>query len=113
MLACSAVCRSLLHDTMPLLKTLRIDKASEINYTVASRFRDVREIQINSLLCLNTHEEGTIHEFTDVGVDDETKMRLLPYLSRFDKLETVFFGGIGGVGQDITRFFPAGEAVRT
>lgn len=55
-LSCGATSRTLLHDAMPLLKTLRIDKPEQINLTVASRFRDIKEIHINSLFTSETHD---------------------------------------------------------
>ena len=97
----------MLHETLPLLTKLHIDKSSELNLTVASRFRDIREIHINSLYDVTIEEAGTEDECRDIYVDFETKIRLLPFLSRFDKLERVFFGGKDENGKEIERFAPA------
>jgi len=92
-LACGATSRAILHDAMPLLKTLRIDKPEQINLTVASRFRDIKEIHINSLFTSHTHDVGTEDERTNVEIDLESSVRIVHYLSRFSKLERVVFGG--------------------
>ena len=102
-LSCSAVCRSMLHETLPLLTKLCIDKSSELHLTVAARFRDIREIQINSLLIASVVDEWK----RTVSVDLETKVRLLPFLLRFEKLEIAHFGGKDETGNDIERFTPA------
>lgn len=47
---------------MPRLKTLHIDKASQINLTLASRFRDIKVVNVNSLFTLQRHDEGTADE---------------------------------------------------
>jgi len=78
---------------MPLLKILRIDKPQQINLTVASRFRDIKEIHINSLFTSHTHDIGTEDERTNVDIDLESSVRIVHYLSRFSKLERLVFGG--------------------
>ena len=83
-LSCGATSRTLLHDAMPLLKTLRIDKPEQINLTVASRFRDIKEIHINSLFTVETHDVGTEDERTNVDIDLESSVRIVHYLSRFN-----------------------------
>ena len=93
----------MLHDAIPRLTILRIDKSSEINLTVVARFRDNREIHINSLLKATDDGEGG----RDISVDLQTKIRLLHFLPRFDKLERVFFGGKDEDGKEIERFAPA------
>ena len=81
----------MLHDVIPRLSKLHIDKSSEMNLNVTARFRDIREIHINSLV---------------ISAGLKTKIRLVPFLSRFDKVERVFFGG---KGIQIERFAPAIE----
>lgn len=95
----------MLHDAIPRLTKLRIDKSSEINLTVAARFRDIREIHINSLLKATDDGDGG----RDVNVDLQTKIRVVPFLSRFDKLERVVFGGKDEDGKDVEDFAPAGD----
>ena len=88
-LSCGATCRTM-NDALPLLKVLRIDKAAQMNLPVASRFRDVREIHINSLLKLvDLDGEG----YLDMNIDFETKIRTVPFLSRFANLDRVYFWG--------------------
>ena len=65
-----------------------------MNLMIASRFRDVREIHINSLLkVMDENDDGD--GWTCISsMDVETKLRLLPFLSRFDNmLERVVFEG--------------------
>ena len=91
-LSCSATCRTILNDALPLLEILRIDKATQMNLMIASRFRDIREIHINSLLeVMDENDDGD--GWTCISLDVETKLRLLPFLSRFDMLERVVFEG--------------------
>ena len=88
-LSCAATSRSMLHEAIPLVTTIHIEKASEMNTIVSMRFRDVREVNIYSLLRVVEHEEAVI-EFI---IDSESSMRAIPYLCRFSKLERLFFGG--------------------
>ena len=101
-LSCGATCRTML-NAMPLLTKLRIDKSSQMNLAVASRFRDITEIHINSLLKINVEDE-----ITDMYIDNESKMRVVPFLTRFDKLERVVFGGKNNeTGEDMEDFSAA------
>ena len=70
---------------------MTIDNSAQLNVTVAKRFRDIREIRINSLLSWNFVDtlEDVIKE---VEVDLETTYRVVPFLSKFDMLEKVYFG---------------------
>ena len=79
----------ILHDAMPLLTTLHIDNSSQMNLKVTSRFRDIKEIHINSLLDIENDDDG----YPDTNIDLESKIRLVPFLSRFDNLERVLFWG--------------------
>ena len=107
-LTCGAVSRSLLHETMPLLTLLRIDKASQMHLGVASRFRDVTDIHINSLLKEEVLDEGTDTELKDVDVDLETRIKCIPFISRFlPTLERIHFGGKDENGRDVEGFAPA------
>jgi len=66
-----------------------MDKSSQLNLAVTSRFRDIREIHINSLYNLELDDEGG----TDVWIDMNTKIRLVPFLTRFVDLDRVVFWG--------------------
>ncbi|KAL7550742.1 hypothetical protein ACHAWF_013970 [Thalassiosira exigua] len=103
---CGATSRSMLNDVMPLIKTLRLDKSTQMNLAVTSRFRDVKEIHINSLFEVTVEEEGTDEEFNSIDVDIETKIRAVPFLSRFQSLERVIFGGKEESGKNIEGFSP-------
>ncbi|KAL9178944.1 hypothetical protein ACHAXT_011917 [Thalassiosira profunda] len=86
-LTCGAVSRSMLHDAMPLLTTLRIDKTSHLNLAVAYRFPDVTDITINALYEQTIEDEGTPDETRDIN--------------------RVHFGGTGESGDVIEGFAPA------
>lgn len=106
-LTCGAVSRSLLHETMPLLTLLRIDKATQMHLGVASRFRDVTDIHINSLLTEELIDTGTEDEIMDIEVDFETRIKFIPFISRFlPTLERIHFGGKNRQGEDIEGFSP-------
>ena len=93
--------------TMPLLTKLCIDKSSQMNLAVTSRFRDITEIHINSLLEVRVDEEG----YPDMFIDNESKMRVVPFLSRFGKLDRVVFGGKNSnTGDDMGDDFAAADA---
>ena len=77
-LSCAATCKSFLHDTMPLIKKLHINTSYQMNLTVAARYRDIREIHINSLMVWRPH----IHS-NCINVDFESSVRMVPFLSRF------------------------------
>ena len=87
MLSCGAVSKQILHDAMPLITKISIDKSSQMNLAVASRFRDIEEIHINSLLKVSIFDD----DWTDISVDTETKIRTVHFLSRFNQLERVIF----------------------
>jgi hypothetical protein len=107
-LSCCAVSRSMLQETMPLLTKIQIDKAAQMNLAVASRFRDVTDIHINSLLLREIHNEGMgDDEITDVNFDFESRIRILPFLFCFVKtLERVHFGAKDNRGNVIEGFSP-------
>ena len=99
-LSCGATSKMILHDAMPLLTTLHIDKSSQLNLNVAYRFRDIKTMHINSLLKMTIDED-----FRDIYLDFETKIRIVPFLSRFSSLERVFFG-VKDEDGDIIEDFP-------
>jgi len=108
-MSCGATCKMILHDAMPRITTLCIDKSSQMNLAVASRFRDIRELRINSLFIRRIYEAGTDDEFGEVELDLETKICVVPFLSRFPLLEKVRFGGKKDDGTDIEGFILASE----
>lgn len=89
-LSFAATSKMLLHDAMPLVTAIHIDKSSQLN-ALASRFRDVQEVNIYSLLLPDADNDGDGEE--DLTVDFGTRMRAMPFLCRFSKLKQVFFGG--------------------
>ena len=86
-LSCAATSKSFLH-AMPFITTLHIDKSSQLN-ALSSRYRDVTVVNIYSLF--RVEGEGNN---TRIIVDAETVMKAVLFLSRFTKLEKVFFGGL-------------------
>ncbi|KAL7546353.1 hypothetical protein ACHAWF_009688 [Thalassiosira exigua] len=104
-LSCAAVSRGMLRDVVPRLTTLRIDKSSQMNLTVASRFRDLKEIRINSLLKVTVDYFDGDSSIEDVSLDIETKIMVVPFLSRFSRtLERVSFGAKNAAGKDMENF---------
>ena len=109
-LSCCVVSRSMLHETMPLLTKIEINKAAQMNLAVASRFRDVTDIHINSLLLRQVYEEGSWDEFSEIYFNLESRIRVLPFLFCFVKtLERVHFGAKDQLGNVIELFSPANE----
>ena len=102
-LSCGATCRTILHDAMPLLKELRIDTSSQMNLKVASRFRDIKTIYINSLLKVTVEDEDD-DGWTEINLDLESKVRVVHFLSKFDNLDKVVFVGKDENGDDIQYF---------
>ena len=109
-LACGATCRTMLH-AMPLLTKISIDESYQMNLAVASRFRDITEIHINSLLSTIVQNEGMgdADEYTEVMIDFQSRIRVVPFLSRFAKLNRVVFGGKTEDGNYIDGFSPVSE----
>ena len=98
-LSCAATSKTILHDAMPLVKSLHIDNASEMNILLAKRFRDVQNINLFSLL-----KEKSVLDFDDYDDDEEEQLKFLSvqydallqmvsFLSQFHNLERVFLGG--------------------
>jgi len=77
-----------------------------MNLVVASRFRDIKEMHINSLFVLTIDDEGTDEECKDMSINFDTKTSLVPFLAKFDSLERVVFG-IKDDGHDIDGVSPA------
>jgi hypothetical protein len=76
-----------------------------MNLAVASRFRDVTDIHINSLILRQIFNEGTYDEHANVSFDFESRIRVLPFLFCFVKtLERVHFGAKDNLGKVIEGF---------
>ena len=90
----------ILRNAIPLLKTLHIDKPAQMNLAIAYRLRDVTEININCLLKVEI-EPG---ETPDADIDFESRMRTIPFISKFSKLERMIFRGQGEDGEVLKRF---------
>lgn len=104
---CGAVSKQFLHEVMPLIKSICIDESYQMNLAVASRFRDIKDIRINSLLSTIVQNEGMgDDEYTEILIDFESKIRILPFLAKFNQLELVHFGGKDEDGDVIEDFSP-------
>jgi hypothetical protein len=68
-LSCAATSRMILRNAIPLLKTLHVDKATQMNLVIANRFRDVTEIHINCLLKIYDDSGEGWH---DADLDNES-----------------------------------------
>ena len=83
-LSCAATSRLFLHDAMPLVKYLHIEKTSQLNPITSRRCRDVHDVNIYSLI------RDTNFIFL---VDAHVASSAVVFLTQFEKLERVFFGG--------------------
>ena len=90
----AVVSKSMLHEVMPLVTMLHINKSSQLYAgSIASRYNNVRDISIYSLIDyhLLTNPEDLWEDPADI--DEDTAERVVPFLSSFPKLERVFLGG--------------------
>jgi len=99
----------MLHEVMPLIRNITIDESYQMNLAVASRFRDIKQIRINSLLTKEIVDEGTDDEYTYIVVDFESRIRVLPFLAKFNQLELVHFGAKDNDGDVFDVFSPTYE----
>ena len=122
-LNCAAVSRSMLRDAMPLVTMLHLDGGpAQLNAGIArSRYRDVRDVYVYSLLRYDNARGGRRRddaaaaavgggagggEDDDDGwdgdrairVDADAAARAVPFLCHFPRLERAFLGGIGPDG---------------
>jgi hypothetical protein len=114
-LNCAAVSRSMLRDTMPLVTMLHLDGGpAQLNAGIASsRYRDVRDVYVYSLLrCARGRDDaaaaaggvggGEDDDDRDgdraIRVDADAAARAVPFLCHLPRLERVFLGGIGPDG---------------
>jgi len=103
-LSCAATSRMILRNAIPLLKTLHIDKPLQMNLAIAYRFRDVTEININCILKVEIVQQPGEPDCHDVDVDNESRWRVVPFISKFYKLERVIFRRRGEDGEAVKRF---------
>jgi len=103
-LSCAATSRMILRNAIPLLKTLHIDKAAQMNLAIAYRFRDVTEININCLLKVEIIQEPGEPDWPTADIDFESRMRVVPFILKFQKLERMIFRGQGEDGEVLKRF---------
>ena len=97
-LSCALTSRVFLHDAMPLVKTLNIDTALQMNIPLTSRFRDVQHINLYSLL----KQGRTRNNVELLSVNYDSVIRVVPFLSQFGNLQRVFFGGKKINGEIVT-----------
>jgi len=84
---------------MPRLTTLHIDKSSQMNLAVLSRFRDIKTIHINTLL------NATVDDGIDIYLTQEPLIRVVPFLSRITSLERVIFN-VNDESTEVVMNFP-------
>ena len=106
----SATCKTI-YKSLPLLTKLCIDKSSQLNIKVARRFRDIKEIRINCLLSSTVIDETEDGPLREINLDFQSALRVISYLSQFDKLVNVSFGGTDADdgGKVIEKFCPADQ----
>jgi len=97
-LSCALTSKVFLHDAMPLVKTLHINTALQMNIPLAARFRDVQHINLYSLLkAYPVAVPADEYDYEDnneaLVVDYNAVMQVVPFLSAFPNLRRVFFGG--------------------
>ena len=88
---------------MPRLTTLHIDKPSQMNMNILNRFRDIKEIHINSLLSLEFQDD-----FREVFFSQGSLTRVVPFLSRITSLERVVFN-VKDEDGNIVKGYPIGS----
>ena len=95
-LSCAATSNMFLNDAMPLITTLNIDHSVEMSAVLTTRYRDVRNINLFSLLKGRTLDDFGNEEDDPIellSVDYDSVLQVIPFLSRFPNLQKVFFGG--------------------
>ena len=93
-LSLSATCKHILHNIIPLITTLHINKSIQMNGLIVQRrrFRDVKSINIYSLLKERPEEDfdddvntGRVIKYYDI--DSDTVMRFIPFISQFPRVQ--------------------------
>jgi len=106
----AAVSKSMLHEVMPLVTMLHINKSSQLYAgSIASRYNNVRDISIYSLIDYHpfTNQEDLWEE--SPAIDEDTATRAIPFLSSFKKLERVFLGGQNVNNGSVEGFMPTND----
>ena len=101
-LSLSATCKHILHNILPLITTLHINKSIQMNGLIvhSRRFRDnVKSINIYSLLVQRSEDDFDFDDDSDriikyYDVDLDTVMRFIPFISQCPNLQHVFIGGM-------------------
>ena len=96
-LSCAATSNMFLNDAMPLITTLNIDHSVEMSALLTTRYRDVCDINLFSLLKGRLVDLWIGDEDDDpielLSVDYDSVLQVIPFLSRFPGLQKVFLGG--------------------
>ena len=102
----AVVSKSMLHEVMPLVTMLHMNKSSQLYAGIASRYNNVRDIYIYSLI--EYHPTDLWEDPSDI--DEDTAERVVPFLSSFPKLERVFLGGQNDTRDDnVEGYMPTHE----
>jgi hypothetical protein len=94
-LSLSATSHAMYRDASSLVKVLHIDKSHQMHGSVGRRFRDAQDIYIYSLAQLINDVDSDDWEGFEWVTDFETTIRAVPFLSKFNNIQRVFFGGRG------------------
>ena len=68
-LSCAATSNMFLNDAMPLITTLNIDHSVEMSAVLTTRYRDVRNINLFSLLKGRILDDWTGDEYNDDPIE--------------------------------------------
>ena len=117
LLSVAATSRTMLHEVMPLVTMLHINKSTQLHAGIAKkRYRDIRDIYIYSLIEYTRRdddEEDLVNEDNERGdiatIDSDTAERAVPFLCHFGKLERVFLGGQRRLSGRVDGFQPNGR----
>ena len=117
LLSVAATSRTMLHEVMPLVTILHINKSTQLHAGIAKkRYRDIRDIYIYSLIEYTRRdddEEDLVNEDNERGdiatIDSDTAERAVPFLCHFGKLERVFLGGQRRLSGRVDGFQPNGR----
>ena len=117
LLSVAATSRTMLHEVMPLVTIIHINKSTQLHAGIAKkRYRDVRDIYIYSLIEYTRRdddEEDLVNEDNERGdiatIDSDTAERAVPFLCHFGKLERVFLGGQRRLSGRVDGFQPNGR----
>ena len=92
------MCCYIKHVSMPLITTLNIDHSVEMSAVLTTRYRDVRNINLFSLLKGRTLDDFGNEEDDPIellSVDYDSVLQVIPFLSRFAPIFRKYFLGEG------------------